>query len=410
MNLDKVTSDVITETDKIIKKFGPRLAGTNASLATADYLYEDGKNYSDAMYQEDFYINKGAFLGWINLLVISYIVGFIAFILKYPYLTLGLMIFSILILYLQFIKYLPIIDFLFPKRKAKNVYGVIEPSGEAKQQIIISGHHDSANIFNFFIYQPKLYGLRVTGSILFVVLTLLLSGLNLVFTNDYLFYGSLVIIGIGLLLVGQMWFFKSKKGTPGAGDNLASTQVAFQLAKYFYSLKGSNEELRNTRIIFASFDAEEEGLRGARAFVKRHQEMLLETKTYLLNIECLYDEDALFFLTSDINNTVKLSDDIADDLIEIGNQLNIKTHKQDIAVLTGGTDAGEFGKVGIEATTIMGMPWTNDNRNMAYHTPNDTIENVSIKAISHTLSLFRSYIINKDKENWLCYNTLRRMI
>lgn len=398
MDKDKITKNVIDETDKIIKLFGPRLAGTKACLDTADYLYEDAKRYSDKVFKEDFYINKGAFLGWIKILVLSYVIGFVALIFNYPLVNIVLMVLSVLILILQFILYLPIIDFLFPKRKARNVYGVIEPKGDVKRQIIISGHHDSANIFNFFIHQPKLYALRVTGSILFVVLSLILSTISFIIKNNTLIFVSTIIIGLGLLLVLQMWFFKSKKGTPGAGDNLASSQIAFQLGKYFYNLKGSKDELKHTRIIFASFDAEEEGLRGARAFVKKHEMMLKDTKTYVLNIECLYNENEMFFLTSDINNTVKLSDKLADDLISIANSKNIKIYKQNIKVLTGGTDAGEFGKKNISATTIMGMPWSNDNRSLAYHTPNDTVDNVSLGAVRNTIDIFYEYIVNKDLE------------
>lgn len=397
MNLDKLTKDVLDETEKIVNKFGPRLAGTKSSLDTAQYLNEDGKKYSDKMVTEDFFIHKGAFLGWINILVISYVLGFIAFILNYEFITIILTIFSVLVLYFQFIRYLPIIDFLFPKKLAKNVYGIIEPKDEVKRQVIISGHHDSAYIFNFFVHQPKLYNLRVTGSILFVILSLLLGIINIVFSNNILHIISTVILGLGLLLIIQMWFFRSKKGTPGAGDNMVSSQIAFQLGKYFFSLRGTDNELKHTRIIFASFDAEEEGLRGARAFVKENESMLKETKTYVLNIECLYDENSLFFLTSDINNTVKLSESLADKLIEVSDKLNIKTHKKDIAVLTGGTDAGEFGKIGVEATTIMGMPWTNDNRNNAYHTPNDTIDSVSFKAVSNTINIFYNFIKELDK-------------
>lgn len=398
MDKDKIAHDVINETDKIIKLFGPRLAGTKACLDTADYLYEDAKKYSDKVFKEYFYINKGAFLGWIKILVLSYVIGFVALIFNYPLVNIVLMVLSVLILILQFILYLPIIDFLFPKRKARNVYGVIEPKGDVKRQIIISGHHDSANIFNFFIHQPKLYALRVTGSILFVVLSLILSTISFIIKNNTLIFVSTIIIGLGLLLVLQMWFFKSKKGTPGAGDNLASSQIAFQLGKYFYNLKGSKDELKHTRIIFASFDAEEEGLRGARAFVKKHEMMLKDTKTYVLNIECLYNENEMFFLTSDINNTVKLSDKLADDLISIANSKNIKIYKQNIKVLTGGTDAGEFGKKNISATTIMGMPWSNDNRSLAYHTPNDTVDNVSLGAVRNTIDIFYEYIVNKDLE------------
>lgn len=396
MNLDKLTNNVIQETDEMIKTFGPRLAGTKASTDTANHLYEKAKIFSDDAKIEDFYINKGAFLGWINILVIFYVLGLISFILNYPVITAVLSLLSIIILYLQFIKYLPIIDFLFPKKKARNVYGVINPKGEVKQTIIVSGHHDSAPVFNFFIHQPKLYGLRVTGSILFVVMALFIGLLNIFIKNNIFFYISLGVLALGSLLVIQMWFFKSRKATPGAGDNLASTNIAFEIGKYFYNLKGSDKELNNTKIIFASFDAEEEGLRGARAFVKKHKTALEAVPTYLLNIECLYDKEALFFLTSDINDTVKLSDELASDLVETASSLGIKTHKQDIVVLTGGTDAGEFGKINVEATTIVGMPWNNENRGLAYHTPDDTIDAVSKEAVSDTLNIFINYIKDKD--------------
>lgn len=405
MNSKQITSEVIKETELIIDKFGPRVAGTKASLDAADHLYEDAKTYSDHAHTEDFYVHKGAFLGWINVLVIAYLVGLVLFIFNLAWVNVILMLASVLILYFQFIRYLPIIDFLFPKRKARNVYGVIEPSGEVKRQVIVSGHHDSAYIFNFFVHQPQLYSLRVTGSIIFVVLSLVLGILNTVLAIvnpgnwiEIVRWVSVGIIALGAFLVVQMWFFRSSKGTPGAGDNLASTQIAFQLGKYFYGLKGTEKELKHTRLIFASFDAEEEGLRGARAFVKKHQQELLDTKTYVLNIECLYDEDALFFLTSDVNNTVKLSEDLASTLIAIGEKHGIKTIKKPIAVLTGGTDSGEFGKIGVEATTIMGMPWTNDNRSQNYHTPNDTVENVSKTAVEHTVNIYHDFIVDIDKK------------
>ncbi|WP_026391470.1 M28 family metallopeptidase [Haploplasma modicum] len=399
MNLDKITNDVINDTRKFVDKFDERLAGTNKVLLAADSLYEEANKYSDNAYKEDFKINKGAFLGWINLIVILYTLGVLFIYLNLAYITLILAITSLLVLYFQFIRYMKVIDFLFKKKVARNVYGVIEPKNEVKKQVIISGHHDSAPIFNFFVHQPKLYNLRVTGSISFVFIALILSTLNLLIKNNLLFLITKITLSLGLVLILQLWFFRSKKGTPGAGDNMASTMIAFNLGKYYYGLKNTDKELNNTRIIFASFDAEEEGLRGARAFVNKHKEELLKTKTYLLNIECLYDADSLFFLTSDINNTVKLSESLVDKLIKIGKEHNISLEKKDIAVLTGGTDAGEFGKIGVEATTIMGMPWTNNNRNTAYHTLNDTTDKVSVPAVKNTILIYSNFINELDKEN-----------
>lgn len=71
---------------------------------------------------------------------------------------------------------------------------------------------------------------------------------------------------------------------------------------------------------------------------------------------------------------------------------------QPIAVLIGGTDAGEFGKIGVEATTIMGMPCTNDSRSAVYHTPKDTVDKVSKDAVAAKANIFHQFIIQKDNE------------
>lgn len=39
-HIQQMTDNVFTETQTIIDKFGPRLAGTKSSLDTANYLFE----------------------------------------------------------------------------------------------------------------------------------------------------------------------------------------------------------------------------------------------------------------------------------------------------------------------------------------------------------------------------------
>ena len=77
-----------------------------------------------------------------------------------------------------------------------------------------------------------------------------------------------------------MWFFASKKGTPGAGDNMIASQMAITIGRYF-----KDHPLSHTRIVMASFDAEEEGLRGARAFAKLHRQEFQQLPTTLLNVD-----------------------------------------------------------------------------------------------------------------------------
>ena len=394
-NLKKYTEEVYEESQKIIDLFGPRLAGTKNALDAGDYIYDSINDFADEAGKEEFFVYQGAFLGWIRILVFNYLVALVFLWLDFAYVSLILLGVSILVLVFQFFLYMPLLDHFYPKKKGKNVYGKVEPKGEVKQQIIVSGHHDSARIFNFFIKQPKLYNLRTTGSIALVIIFSLVS---LIFWLtpwfDSLSLFMKILFTVSFSWVGQMWFFASKKGTPGAGDNLVASMIALAIGKHF-KLK---EPLEHTRIIVLSFDAEEEGLRGARAYVKAHEEELKAIPTYLLNADCLYDEKELFFLTSDLNNFVKFDETFTDDLLDVSEAEGVFTFKQPLAFLTGGTDAAEFAKKGITSTTLIGMPWSNSNRNTSYHTPNDTLEHVNFKVVHDTMKIFMGYIRYKDQK------------
>ena len=149
-----------------------------------------------------------------------------------------------------------------------------------------------------------------------------------------------------------------------------------------------------------SFDAEEAGLRGSRAFRKaRLGQGGFGYPVWNLNLECLFDASELFFLSSDINGSVRLSKgfasrcaallkDITGQIVPVG----------PIAFLTGGTDAGETTRAGAEATTLMGMPWSNSARSAVYHTPADTVEAVSPQAVEAALKLMDRLARELDEE------------
>ena len=383
---------VFALTKEMIKNHGPRLAGTQASIDCSNAIYDEMAQFADHVEKQPFKVHKGAFLGWIRLLVIGYIASLTLLWLNLPMYAYFISGASILLLILQFILYLPIIDWFYLRKPAQNIIGTIEPKNTPKQTVIISGHHDSARIFNFFIHQPKLYNLRVTGSIVFVFFMLLFSiFISVVDNADVIHLFMKIILSIGVILIAQMWFFASKQGTPGAGDNLMATNIAVVLGEYFKA-----HPLKHTQLKIISFDAEEEGLRGARYYAKKAKQSFKERPTYMLNADCLYDEKEFFFLTSDINGSVKLDKTLALDLQKQAKTLNIKTKVKPIAMLTGGTDAAELAKKGVKATTLIGMEWSNDNRSSVYHTPNDLPEAVSKKAVEAAITIFKHYIETLD--------------
>ena len=399
-NFTTMTDKVFALTEALITKFGPRKAGSQASRDCADALCNEMKQFADDAHTEDFNVHAGAFLGWVRILVTLYAAGTIFLWLNKPIISAALLLLGILIMVFQFFLYKHTIDFLYPRKGAKNVIASIEPEGEVKQEIIISGHHDSARIFNFYIHQPKLYSLRVLGgtAILFAIFILsailAVAGLANIFTTIVAILASL-----GALIVLQLWFFASSKATPGAGDNLVASSMAVEALRQFAENKKEGKGLKHTRVKAISFDAEEEGLRGAYAYAKKHKDAFKKLPTYLYNIDCPYYLNELFYMTSDINCSVQLSKEFAEDCAKSAKKLGHPSCTKPITFMTGGTDAGELAKHGVHATTLMAMPWDNSERASVYHTPNDTIDKVEKAAIKAGLEIFFDLVNAKDKEN-----------
>ena len=162
--LAKRTKAALDLTGKLIERFGPRLAGSEAALGCADALLVEARGPADKAYAEDFRVHPGAFLGFIRVLVALYLVSAPALFFA-PALSAVLATAGIGILVFGFFLYREVLDPFFPGRTGRNVTAALEPSGPAKRQLIVSGHHDSARVFNFYIDHPEKYSLRVYGGI-----------------------------------------------------------------------------------------------------------------------------------------------------------------------------------------------------------------------------------------------------
>jgi len=398
-------NDVLQFTGEIIDKFGPRLTGDPSTKKAADLLKDEFGKYCDSSELQEFDVHPKAFLGWIKLLTVIYTIGIILLWFNQALVAaIGITV-GIIIMVMEFFLYQEFVDFLWKKKKGYNVIGKIEPKGEVKQQIIISGHIDSAYIFNFFVYQPKLYALRILGGIGFIFLMFICSWIWVILQAISRAPPAMgftltmkILFSVSIILVIQLYFFNSNKGTPGAGDNLVSVCIADKVGKKFSDLKKNGKGLENTRLIIAGWDAEESGLKGARAYVKKNLEEMKAIPTYNFNMDCPYILKDLFFLTTDINCSVKLSEKMAMECKEISEKLGYPAEMKPIKFLTGGTDAGEFGKFGIEATCLVAMPWGGNDGYDAYHTPKDVVSAIEPEVVEATLKIACEYISKKDKE------------
>ena len=391
--------------DEVVENFPGRVAGSEAVRKAGLRVREELEKCCDpaSVKVEQFDIHPWSFLKYIPGLVVLYFacVALLCFVPSLAWVSLAGMALGLFVFYGQFVRYWHLLDPFFPRKDAYNVYGSIEPSGEVKQQIVVSAHHDAAYVFHLLHKVPKYYALLINGGMLFLVLGFLVSlaATVLLLFNLLLPQWIAVLLLVGGIFVLPLAFFTSGQVVPGAGDNMIAVALAAEIAGLFGNFKktGGNA-LKHTRLIIASFDAEEAGLRGARAFVKEHREELLNTKTYVLNLDTLYKLKALSFLDKDLNSTVQLSHQLAQDCVDIAKDLGYPAIIGAMSFGGGSTDAAAFGEAGIEATNLAAMSFDlkDYDQGWVYHTPNDVSKHIEPEAVEAALKIIREYILRKD--------------
>lgn len=391
-------------TDEVVEGFPNRIAGSMSVKRASERIKEEFAKYCDpgTVKMQEFDIHPASFLKYIPGMVVVYFISMLVLFFRpgLAWISFALLALCLFVFYGQFIRYWHLLDPLFPKKRAYNVYGSIEPSGEVKQQVIISAHHDAAYVFQILWRVPKLYTPLMAGGVLLLVIALLVS----------LASGILACLGLALpqwvalalLILGifevPFLFFTTNSVVPGAGDNMIAVAIAAETAKLFAEAGKTGRGLEHTRLIIVSFDAEEAGLRGARAFVKAHREELHKTKTYALNMDTLYKAAHLNFFDADLNSTVRLSKEMAQECVEIAGSLGYKAFISRMSPGGGSTDAAAFGEAGIEATNLCAMSFmvADYSQGWVYHTPNDTTKHIEPEAVEAALKVVREYVARKD--------------
>jgi hypothetical protein len=382
----------LTRTGEIVEKHGPRLSGSRACLDAAATIRRDFESFCDSVHTQDFTAHPSAFLGFIRILVVTYGLGVTFLWMNLPILGWLSVGFGVVNMLLEYIWYYHFIDRFYPATTGRNVWGVIEPSGPVERVVVLSGHHDSAQRFNFYEdgrpYQSREKRNMAIFFLLFAILTIL-AVLDLKkgnFFNPGKTEKTALVIAIvfsfGFLWVLEMWFFLNEEGTPGAGDNLISSMMFAEVAQHF-----KRSKLQRTRIVLVSFDAEECGLRGSHAFWQRYKSEFGGIPTIHLNADCPYYHDELRFLIRDVNWTVKLDQGLAEECVKISNSLGFKAITCPIAFFAGGTDSGEAARAGIRTTCLLSLPFTNVDRATVYHTINDTVDTIEPRAIAQAIAV-----------------------
>lgn len=379
--------EILGWTKSIIDTCGPRPAGSQAALTSAQLIAAGLREHCDRVELQDFSCRPGAFLGF--LVGAAALAAGAAALLFFGHPLPAWLLFSVVAVLslLHFGLYREVVDWAFPLRQCANVVGTIEPRGPVQRQVIVSGHHDSAYEFRYLRLSPYLYlGLGAWHYLAVYSMPLVLAGL--------LAAQQLGLIGLSRELLQALGLFAgvpalvfttsfTRRAVPGAGDNLVSTGIALHLARVFRSrLREDPEALAGTRLILVSFDAEEAGLRGSRAFAKHHLAQLQSVPTVMLNLESFYKLKDLSVLTTDLNGFRPLSPRLASLWMDEASKEGLTVRPQKLTYGLGATDAAELARVGVECTTLLGLPTSPFGQgHTVYHSREDVPENIEPEVV-----------------------------
>lgn len=391
--------DILEKTDSLIKTFGPRLPGSASCLQTADALKQEFAKYCDRVSENRFSLHPDAFFCIPTLIAATYLLSAIAlFILHAGILSISMLGFGLLYFIVQFLFFSDAFDWIFKKKPGKNVFGILEPQGETKQQIIISSHHDSTHICNFLSSHQRLYSFRIVIPICFclysLIASIVLTSTNDIQTSSGFYLVTMIVFAVGCFFVIPMFWYNNKKGAPGAGDNLLCSVMGIKILEI---IKRNWKSLKNTRIVVLSNDGEEIGQKGAQFFVKEMKEMMKECKTYVLNIDSLYQYQELALLSSDRNGTIHLSKALTNDVKGVAEKIGYAIGSKKFPFGGGGTDAAQFAKKGIQAASIIGISTGILRDGLYYHTAKDTVERIEPKAVEAVLNIIINYLTHNDR-------------
>jgi hypothetical protein len=394
----------------ICDEVGPRPGGSESEDKAGKLIYDKFKEFCDEVNQEEFTCRPQGFLDFIWLTATYYILGFIAYFFFSPILSAFLVFGAIAIYSLQQNFLYEVIDFIFPEVTSYHVIGKIKPVQNPKKLILLSGHHDSA--FEF----PLLSKLGEKSAI-FIILTILCALLNiflsllksiLLFRDKGSFDSGdpfefmrniqqfsvlymidllqLIFFAIGsVVIILLALFLRSNKSVLGANDNLSAVAAVLECGKYL-----SQNKPEHTEVWLVSF-AGEEHMRGSKRFVSKHYEELKKKKALLLNLEHL-SADEYIIATAEYMFLAKHSPQVYKRLEKSAKKINLQFKMEPL--LFPGSDAANFSRKGLYATTLFGLP--KKGSPIYWHTLHDTPDKLNGASIAKAAEVVLQFVYDVD--------------
>ena len=387
---------------KVCQEIGPREAGTQAELDAQNLMASLVGDAADEVKQEEFTISHRAFLGWLRLagifmfiaLAAGIVNAFIPTVFFAPYIALVCCVLTAVMIFGEFLFYKPVIDPFFKKLTSHNTYCIRKASGETKRRIIIGGHMDTAYEWRYtYLGGSKMVTLVIVSAVLGLLITLGFSIAGFFVDNRTAEIVMLVVQALTIpALIAVMFFVNWKLPVDGAADDLTGVFTAMAALLYF---KHNDIRLENTEIVAMSVGAEEEGLRGSKAFAKAHADEYKNdgVETFFLALDTLRDYEFMSVITKDMTGTVSLDKQACALVKKAAENADIPVKLSTIPL--GSTDAAATQQGGIKSVAFTSM---DPAPARYYHTRDDNVSVLEMKTLEDSLKVVLETIYLFDEQ------------
>ncbi|MHA1265911.1 MAG: M28 family peptidase [Candidatus Helarchaeota archaeon] len=214
-----------------------------------------------------------------------------------------------------------------------------------------------------------------------------------------------------------MFFFLSKKGVPGALDNLSGCAISLCIAKILKDWKTKFPDLvpKNTEVVIVEFGCEEIGVKGSEAFSRKYAPEYNQIDTTCIVLDTISDPELVKIYERESSTSTDFDPEICRLLAKSAEELNINYEISNQPWASGGSDATGLIHGGLRAAPMIGLYYPHYLQ--YYHTDRDDISIINRQrrpctdfgddwntrnircAFENTLKICMKYIQKKDQQN-----------
>ncbi|MDR0531568.1 MAG: M28 family peptidase [Oscillospiraceae bacterium] len=380
-----------------------RLPGSQSERDAQEYFKKELEGYADEVVMEDFSLHPGAFMGFIPIAAVFLLVAVACFLFSNGNTVVAVVgailpLLATLMFLFEFLFYRNFVDFLFPKRISRNVYAVRKASGETKRRIIFGGHTDAANEWTYsWLGEKTALAVAIAGGVCAMFLGLIANIGNAVYTlrlnavglsfdkwhGGWLVWSILLLLSVPFAIM-IAFFINYKIVVDGANDNLSANYIAMAVLK---EMQEGDERFEHTEVACLLTGAEEAGLRGAKAFAKKHQKEFKEpgVETVFVALDTMREIEELRVCNFGCTGTVQNDKAVGQLIHEAGLACGLDIPPSEL--YPGAVDAEAFSMYGLRANGFTGV---SHDAKRYYHTRQDTPDNMNEDCLAVSLNICKA--------------------